>query len=270
MINSALYREPKMLDPTAHRHKRLKGLSDLSVTKNMHAVFLTATEFPQAAVEYPIIFVNTGERLPNGRAMVSPVALLGLAPNENLRLDNGRWTARYVPAFIRRFPFLAARMEGSDVPGVFVDTAYEGFNDTEGERLFDDEGVQTETLKNVIEYLSRFDEEQSRTRLFCLRLVELDVLKEMTVDGTLPSGESVKVEGFMSVDEDKLNQLPDATVLELHRNGILMLLNAHLISLVNMRDLLERKAMRTAQQQGAAANSPTATVAAAPATSPAA
>lgn len=252
MINSALYRDPQMLDSVQHRNKRLKGQSDFAVTRNMHAVFLTATEFPQAATEFAIIFVNTGERLPDGKAMVSPVALLGLVANENLRLEGNQWIGRYVPAFIRRFPFLTARVEGSDGPSVFVDASWEGFNDTDGERLFDDEGKPTQTLTNVLEYLRRFDEEQLRTRAFCQRLVELDVLKEMTADATMPNGENVKVEGFLSVDEEKLNQLPDATVLELHRNGILMLLQAHLISLANVRDLVERKAVRLAAQAAAA------------------
>lgn len=258
VINSSLYRNPQTLDSKLHRTKKLKNLTDLSTTKNMHAVFLTATEFPQAAVEFPIIFVNTGERLPDGKAMVSPVALLGLVANENLRQDDGQWNARYLPAFIRCFPFLAARIEGVDAPTVLVDVAWEGFSDTEGERLFDDEGKPTDTLKRVVDFLQRFEEERTRTRLFCERLIQLDLLKGVTVDAALPNGESVKVEGFLSVDEEKLNKLPDAVVLELHRNGMLMLLNAHLISTGNMRDLVERKANRIAAQAstGAAAKPP--------------
>jgi len=68
----------------------------------------------------------------------------------------------------------------------------------------------------------------------------------MQADVTLPGGQTVKVEGFMSVDEDKLNKLPDATVLELHRNGMLMLLQVHLLSMNNLRDLVDRKAARLA------------------------
>lgn len=256
MTNSALYRDPQMLDSVLHRHKKLKAPSNFAVTKNMHAVFLAATEFPQAAPEFAIIFVNTGERLPDGKPMVSPVALLGLVANENLRLDGDQWVGRYMPAFIRRFPFLTARVEGSDAPGVFVDAAWEGFNDTDGERLFDDEGKATDALKRAIEFLQRFDDEHLRTRAVCQRLVELDILKEMTADATLPNGESVKVEGFLSVDEDKLNGLPDATVLELHRSGILMLLHAHLISLNNLRDLVERKAARIAARAPASSSPP--------------
>lgn len=244
MIQSALYRAPELLDSVRHRHKRLQNLTDYSVTQHMHAVFVAASEFPLAALDFPIIFVNTGERLANGRPMVSPVALLGLVANENLRLDGTRWDARYVPAFIRRFPFLTAGVQGASAPAVFVDASWSGFSDTEGEPLFDDQGQPTALLKGAIEFLQRFDAEQQRTRAFCTRLVELDLLKEMAADATLPNGETLKVEGLVMVDEEKLNALPDAQVLELHRSGMLMLLQAHLMSLANMQPLVERKAAR--------------------------
>lgn len=259
MINSALYREPQLLDSVRHRHKKLKPLADYSITRQMHAVFLTATEFPQAAVDLPIIFVHTGERLDGGKAMISPVVLLGLTANENLRLDGGRWDARYVPAFIRRFPFLTAQVKGSDAPGVFVDTAWDGFNDTDGAPLFDADGKPTDTLKKAIDFLERFDSEQRRTRAFCTRLLELDVLREMQADATMPTGDNVKIEGFLTVDEDKLAKLPDAAVLELHRSGMLMLLHAHLLSLANVKALVERKAARLVAEKNAAGATSTAT-----------
>jgi len=75
-------------------------------------------------------------------------------------------------------------------------------------------------------------------------VLEIDVLKEMTLTATLPDGRELKVDGILAVDEDKLNALPDATVLELHRSGMLMLLHVQLVSLGNLRPLLERKARR--------------------------
>ncbi len=244
MINSALYRQPELLDSALHRHKKLQSLTDFSITKNMHAVFVTAAEFPVVALDFPIIFINTGERLANGRAMVSPVAMLGLVANENLHLDGTRWDARYVPAFIRRFPFLTAGVQGASTPGVFVDASWSGFDDTEGEALFDADGKATPQLTRAVEFLQRFDLEQQRTRAVCTRLVELDLLKEMTADATLPNGETLQVEGLLVVDEEKLAALSDALVLELHRSGVLMLLQAQLMSLVNMTHLVERKAAR--------------------------
>ncbi|HEX6707125.1 MAG TPA: SapC family protein [Albitalea sp.] len=245
MIKSALYREPRPLDPATDRHKKVKPLADWSIAREMHAVFLAATEFPDASLALPIIFVHTGERGPEGQLLIAPVALMGLSVNENLFVDDeGRWDARYLPAFIRRYPFLTAGVQGGDSPVVFVDAAWSGFNDTEGEPLFEDGDRPAPALQRTLDFLRQFDAEQQRTRAFCARLIGLDLLKQVAADATLPGGESLKVEGILSVDEDKLQALPDATVLELHRSGMLMLLQVHLVSLRHLPELVERKAAR--------------------------
>jgi hypothetical protein len=244
MIKSALYRDPRPLDPAVHRGKKIRVVTDWSIARDMHAVFLAATEFPDAALAFPIIFVYTGERLPDGKPMIAPVALLGLSVNENLYVDGPHWSAGYMPAFIRRYPFLTAGAQAGEAPVVFVDVSWDGFNDTEGEPLFYADGKPAPTLQRSLEFLRHFDAEQQRTRAFCARVLELDLLKEVAADATLPGGENLKVQGIFSVDEVKLNALPDAVVLELHRSGMLMLLQVHLVSLRHLSDLVERKAAR--------------------------
>ena len=78
------------------------------------------------------------------------------------------------------------------------------------------------------------------------RLAELGLLAEKRFDGTMPDGRKVSVDGFFMVDEDKLKALPDATLLELHRNGVLNLIHAHWMSLGQMRKLLMWRAERPA------------------------
>jgi hypothetical protein len=246
VINSALYRQPVLLDPAQYRNKKMGVLSDFSITKNMHAVFVTATEVPQAALEFPVVFVNTGDRDAGGRPMISPIVLLGLVQNENLFLAGTRWDARYIPAFIRRYPFLTANLKGASAPGVLIDIAWSGFSDTDGEPLFDAGDKPAPALQRAIQFLEMFEAEAQRTRAFCARLAELDLLKEMKADATLPDGAKMSVDGFFTVDEDKLLKLPDATVLELHRNGMLALLHLHLASLNNLRHMVERKARSVA------------------------
>jgi hypothetical protein len=244
LIKSALYRDPQVFDFERHRNKKLQALSDYSVAKDMHAVFLAATEFPAASLSLPIIFVASGETLADGKPMITPIALMGITNNENLYVEGTRWDAGYVPAFIRRFPFLTAGLAESDKAAVFVDVSWPGFSDTEGEPLYDAEGKPTPVLQRAIEFLQQFDLEQQRTRQFCLKVLELDVLKDMTLTATLPNGQELRIDGLLTVDEDKLNALPDATVLELHRSGMLMLLHVHLVSLGNLKPLLDRKARR--------------------------
>jgi hypothetical protein len=246
LINSALYREPELLDPAQHRALKMGTLADFSITKGMHGAFITATEMPQAALEFPIVFIHAGERDAAGRPSVSPIVLLGLSAGENLFVDGTRWDARYIPAFIRRYPFLTATLRNAGATGVMVDKAWSGFSETEGEPLFDTNDKPAPALQRAMEFLEMFESEAQRTRAFCARLVELDLLKEMKADATLPSGATLSIDGFMVVDEEKLHKLDETIVIEAHRNGMLMLLNLHMASLVNMRHMVERKARRAA------------------------
>lgn len=244
MINSALYREPQLLDPAQHRTLRMGTLADFSITKGMHGVFVTATEMPQAALEFPLVFVHTGERDAAGRPTVSPIVLLGVAQNENLFVDGTCWDARYIPAFIRRYPFLTATLRQAGATGVMIDRAWSGFSQADGEPLFEADDTPAPALKRAMDFLEMFETEAQRTRMFCSRLVELELLKEMKADATLPDGVTLSIDGFLVIDEHKLHRLDDAVVLEMHRNGMLMLLHLHLASLTNLRGMVERKARR--------------------------
>ncbi len=249
MIGSALYRRPVLLDADAHRGKRLAPLRDFGITRSLHAVYLAAAEFAHASLDFPILFVASGERLADGRAMVAPAALLGLSAEENLQLDGTRWQARYLPAFIRRYPFMSGPLGGSESPGVFVDADWGGFGDTEGERLFDDQGRHTAALERVLAFLRQFDEEARKTRIFCQRLVEQDLLEDMQADATLPDGRTLKVDGFLTVNERRFAELPEGVVLDWHRDGMLMLVHAHQVSLANLRHLVARKSQRMSKEQ---------------------
>lgn len=256
MIHSALYREPMLLEPARHRALKIGTLADFSIARGMHGVFLAASEFPLAVLEYPIVFVATGEEGADGRAPMSPIALLGLEQRENLFVDGTRWDARYIPAFVRRYPFLTAKLRGADGPGVMVDAAWSGLSETEGDPLFDADGRPAAALQRAIEFLERFEAESQRTRAFCATLVELDLLRERKADATLPGGQTLSVGGFHVVDEEKLQALDDARVLALHRNGMLGLLHLHLASLGALRGLVERKARRAQAAAEGASDGP--------------
>ena len=235
-----LYREPVQLNSQLHRHKKLLPLSDFSLLANTHAVFLTAAEFGQAALAFPIIFLPASVANPQ----ISPVAMLGLVANQNLFVDGTRWDAAYLPAFFRRMPYLTAPLPGSDQIGVYIDVQWPTLNETEGEALFSEDGRQAPVLEQAIGFLQTFDEEARRTSQLCARLQALDLFTPMKADVNLPNGQSMRVDGFMVVNEEKLGTLPDAVVLELHRSGALAMLHAHLMSLAHLQNLVERHIRR--------------------------
>lgn len=247
---SALYRAPERLDPVRHASLRITALSDWSITARMHAVFVAVDEWAQAALEYPILFVHSGELDAAGAAVVTPVALLGLAQGENLAVEGTRWRARYVPAFIRRYPFVSGR------GGVLIDSAWSGWSNVEGELLFDAQGQPTPVLQRALALLEGFDAQARRTRAVCARLAALDLFKPMQVDATLPDGRTLTVEGFRVIDEERLQALPEAVVAELQRDGVLEAIQQQLASLATMRHLIERKARREQSMTRGAGDGP--------------
>lgn len=254
MSLSDLYREPVPLDRGTHRAKRLVPLARFERMATQNLAPVTVGEFADIAKEYVIAFVPVTPAA--GAAEVTPVALLGLRQRENLFVEaDGRWGARYMPAFLRRYPFFQSPAPDGGAPAVMVDASYPGFSDSEGERLLGDDGEPTPLLQQTIRFLDEFERELQRTRAVCARIVQLGLLKPVNIDLKLPDGQSFSASGLQVVDEAKLRELPADTAAELLRNGVLLLLHAHLLSSSNVHRLGERLAARL----GAAPAGPAAT-----------
>ena len=107
------------------RHQDLKLQVDaqhfLFATKT-NSVLLAASEFAEAVRDYAIVFVGSE----GGPFTVA--ALVGLGDKENLMVDaSGAWeTGTYIPAFIRRYPFVLAGDDDGESMTVCVDEAYKG------------------------------------------------------------------------------------------------------------------------------------------------
>lgn len=250
MIVEALYKNVVALDRVQHRNLRIRApFTDFTRTGQMNAVFVSAVEFADVCREYPIVFVRAGKDDKTGEEHIAPMAVLGVAQQENLYLvEGGAWRASYMPAFLRRYPFGMAGV-GNDQMAIVIDMGWEGFSETEGDPLFDAKGEPTELMKNVRSFVESFETEVQRTRLFCAALRDAGLLQDMRFDATLPDGQKVSVDGFLAIDEKKLAELPDAKVVEWHRNGMLGLIHAQQISMGLMRRLVEWRVERDAPQQ---------------------
>jgi hypothetical protein len=242
MSNPPMYGELAPLDREAHKNLKLDtAKAVVTQVADQNSVFLAAVEFADACREYPVVFVRAGEGA-DGKAQIAPLAVLGLKPGSNLFVDGDKWTGNYVPAYVRRYPFAMARLDGNaNTLAVCIDSKWAGFNEATGEALFKD-GEPTEFLQNARAFLENFEQEAERTRLICNLLVELDLLQDMRFEATLPGGEKIDVEGFLAVDEKKYSELPDDKVLQLHRNGLIALLEMHRLSMTNMNRLAARYA----------------------------
>ena len=181
------------------------------------------------------------------------IAVFGLVQNQNLYVTGERWRAQYMPAVLRAYPFCIARID-ADRFAICVDLAWTGALGADGQPLFTDTGEQAQVLKEMTPYLEQLEAEIQRTRLVGKKLLELGVLTEMRFDATMPDGRQHTVDGFLTVDDKKMTELSDAVVGELHRTGVLGLVQLHWVSMGNMRRLVDWHVERSAAGEPAAAS----------------
>jgi hypothetical protein len=178
------------------------------------------------------VFSRVGDEL-------MPVVVLGFRDNLFVEAD-GRWERdAYIPASIRRYPFGAA-----DVPGqypVCIDTAYEGYDAGDGERLFDDEGKGTPYFNGVVEFLRGYQVQVQQTRVFVKRLQDLQLFRAVDANiRQLQGGQAVTIRDLAMVNEESLRSLPDDVLASLVRDGSLGLIYTHLLSLGNFNGIMSR------------------------------
>ncbi len=223
---------------TAERHGNwsLDLVNDFSASKNVNSVPLMAVEFPNAASEYAIVFSGTQEA-------VIPAVILGMRAAENLYLTENAWQAKYVPAFVRRYPFVFSLSQDEKTFSLCVDESFPHFNqDGRGERFFTDEQEPTPWLQRVLKFLEQYEIEFRRTQAFTKKLLELDLLEPMRAQAELGSGEKLSLVGFMAVNRDKAKALPAEKLAELVKTGELELMYLHLHSMRNFPTMAGRLA----------------------------
>jgi hypothetical protein len=164
----------------------VSALTDFSITRDLHAVFITATEFPQAGPRLPLLFVATGQRGCRGAPLMSTVALLGSSRARTCSSKASAGPAATSRPAIRRYPVRQRERPGATGVKVLVDDTGRAFPRASGEPLFVADGRPAPALSRAIDFIERFELEAERTRTFCERVVALDVLKQMKAEATLP------------------------------------------------------------------------------------
>jgi hypothetical protein len=226
-----------------HRDRSVAFGTDYGFSRKVSAVPLTAVEFPEATADYAIVFAGEGGAL-------MPAAILGLG-GENLYVsEDGAWQAGYIPAFVRRYPFVFSTGPDGRQLVLCVDEAFSGFNrEGRGEKLFEADGKPTAYVDNALRFLREYQAQFHRTQEFCKKVQELDVLAPVRAELDLASGERRSFGGFMAIDRAKLRALPADKLAELARTDELELLYLHLHSLRNFNAVRDRFA---AARQGSA------------------
>jgi hypothetical protein len=184
---------------------------------------------------------------------------MGLRQGENLFVsDAGAFKPEaYIPAYVRRYPFVFANDEVQKRLILCVDRDAPFIKEGGATPLFVD-GKPSPYVEQAMEFCNNFEQERQRTEAFVKLLTDLDLLetREAVFTPRNPDGTTAapqKIAEYFAVSEDKLKALPADKLAELRDNGALGQIYAHLVSLLGWDRLIAvafQKAAAAAQTAG--------------------
>jgi hypothetical protein len=229
------------LNVNQHGKMKIRRIEKAPMIAKTHAIPATVEEFALLQRHFPVVF-SVGDT-------PVPLALMGLNEGVNVFLDaEGKTLDQniYLPAYMRRYPFLLARLRpDTDELSLCFDPNSGAIGDFEdGEPLFD--GDQPSQATNaVLQFCEQFETAGQRTAAFVEELKKSGLLMPGEVAIQPEGAEQPYIyRGFQMVDEEKLRELRGDELRKMNQNGMLALIYAHLFSLSQLRDLFSRQVMQ--------------------------
>jgi hypothetical protein len=189
------------------------------------------------------------------------VAVVGLRDGENLFLSatEPHVADAYIPAYVRRYPFVFATDQSSDRMILCIDRRSALFDENGGDVPLFNGAEPSEFTNGAMEFCSEFEAERSRTDGFVKLLRDLDLfeIKQAMFTPRLPdgqAGEPQMLAEYFAVSEEKMAALPGEKIAELFQNGALMQIYASMVSLLNWERLLARAMARPSAANDALGN----------------
>lgn len=233
--------QPVLLSSTQHKDLRVtsKPIGNALRLRNSSVIM---QEFQQLVVNYPILFTKN----PDTGVFVS-VAVFGFDEGENLFIENDEWEALYIPLNVTRHPFMvgvqnkpgAAADESEQV--VFINEADPRVQKQEGEALFNERGFPTPYLEKMTSVLKVLQDGFADTNSFINKLLALNLIAPTTLKIEFINNEQRHIQGFYSIDENKLKSLPGESIAELHSLGYLQPIYTMLASFGHLYTLIDKK-----------------------------
>ena len=198
------YKRPFALQAGVHSEVSLKRSPNYRFAAKTNAIPLTLQELFQAQRDYPIVFTN--------EAVPMPMGVVGIQDQTNLYVEaDGSWRrGAYIPAYVRRYPFLFSEQPGNVDLTLCVDEASELLEATTANPFFRD-GKATEITQKALDFCLAYQRQHEATREFGRTLMQVELLIPRDATVKLANGESIVVRGFKMIDEAKFNTISAET-----------------------------------------------------------
>ena len=204
-----------------------------------NAIPLTVEEFPQAQRDFPIVFSQGDNPV--------PLALMGLNEGVNVFFeeDGKPIGTPYVPAYIRRYPFLLVKInQSSDSLSLCFDPSSNLLGEfKKGRELFDADKQPTQHTQELLNFCEKFEEAGLKTRAFMDEIIKAGLLMdgEVAINRLDGSGQPYIYRGFQMINQEKLRELRGDQLRKWNENGLLPLIYAHLLSLELLREIFAKQ-----------------------------
>ena len=225
-----LYKEVAPLTSEHHEDFGLSQQTTYGFAAQTNSFPLAIDEFAAAQRHYPILFTKTETPM--------PAALVSVEAGQNPYIcEDGTWKmSTYVPAYVRRYPFLLIRAQANNNDyALCFDTTADHVGQTKTNGFFAD-GEATQVTKSIMDFCVAYEKSIESTRRTCREIAKLELFTDPSIKIT-KAGKTVELKGLQIVDEKKLRELPAGKLAELATSGILSAIYAHLFSLAAIGQL---------------------------------
>lgn len=231
----------QQLDNIQHKNLRILAHQHPSFGDNASYAHVYLSEFRFVQGDYPLLFRKNTET-----GQFEAIALLGLAAEENLFMEENGWNASYVPLSIQRRPFLIGfqhdnQSEPKPVIHVDMDSPRISQSDTEGEAVFLPQGGQSPYLKHINSVLSSIHLGHIETKTFIDTLLQHELIESVAIKMELHDGTNLEFSNLYTINEEKLNALSAEILFELHQKGYVNLIYMVVASMANLSRLIDLK-----------------------------
>ena len=227
-----MYNNLEAINKITDKDVSIKEIKDYSFAKTQMNSPITISEFYESCKDYPIFFVKDA----NNSLMAT--VMLGNKEKENTFVDEkGIWAKhKYIPAHIRRYPFIFVTDNKSSQLTLGVEKDYKiKTQKDENRKLFDKDGNNSKFLNGILGFLNQYQKDSIETSSFIKQLDEWELLEEKNAKVIVSKDEQYNINGFYVVNEEKLKHLSKKRKEELFNKNAIPLITAHLISLSNIK-----------------------------------
>ena len=234
-----------------HANLRVIQSGDYTRFKQQNLIPIVVRDFFTLSAEFPLVFVTN-----QSTEEFMPVAIMGLQEGQNLYCQVEPFPAQVIPVGFGNAPFaITATDENREQFAVLVDEESHLLSESEGERVFTDDGDKTEYMEARIEGLVQAAQQSQQTQESRSILLKKVYSRPSRSNYGIGQTRLYNIDGIYVVDEQKFNELSDEDFLDMRSRGLVALVYAHLTSLQQLRRISERqyvadKAAEATQSEG--------------------